>query len=343
VQESAYTLDRSNEEAILQKLQDGRELLLSELHRVIVGQEEVIEQLLIVLFSGCHCLITGAPGLAKTRLIRSLAEIIDLDFKRIQFTPDLMPSDIIGTEIIDENRQTGHREMRFYQGPIFTNILLADEINRTPPKTQAALLEAMEEKQVTVAGQRRDLTKPFYVFATQNPIELEGTYPLPEAQLDRFMFNIYIGYLDEDDELQVVINNTRDNGAPLRRVFTGEDLLNFTHLVRTVPVAEAVGRYAVQLVQNTRPGLPNAPEFVKKYVGWGAGTRASLNIILAAKARALLKGRYHVSCEDIRAVAVPVLRHRVIPNFIAEADHVGVHDITEQLFELVPEPKSGLK
>lgn len=331
-----------NEEETLSRLQAGRERLLQELRRVIIGQDEIVEQLLIVLFAGGHGLITGAPGLAKTKLIRSIAQIMDLHFKRIQFTPDLMPSDIVGTEIIDEDRGSGHRAMRYIPGPVFTNILLADEINRTPPKTQAALLEAMEEKQVTVAGENRPLSPPFYVFATQNPIELEGTYPLPEAQLDRFMFNIRIGYLNEDDELQVVLQTTSQSNTHLEKIFNGEDMLQFNGLVRQVPVAESVARYAVQLVHSTRPSQPNAPDFVQKWVGWGAGTRGSQNLILAAKARALLKGRYHVSCEDIRAVAAPVLRHRVLVNFRAEADRIGVDEIIARLLEAVTPPKSGL-
>ncbi len=330
------------EEEALGKLQKGREELLQEIRRVIIGQNEVVEQLLIVLFSGSHCLITGAPGLAKTKLIRSIAQILDLTFKRIQFTPDLMPSDIIGTEIIDEDRTSGHREMRFIPGPIFTSILLADEINRTPPKTQAALLEAMEEKQVTVAGEIRLLHQPFYVFATQNPIELEGTYPLPEAQLDRFMFNILIDYLSEDDELEVVNQTTTVQRVDLQHVFNGDDMLNFTRLVRMVPIAEPIARYAVQLAQASRPNRSDAPDFIRKWVSWGAGTRASQNLILAAKARALLNGHFHVSCSDIRAVAGPVLRHRILANFRAEADRVSVEDIIRQLIETVPEPRSGL-
>lgn len=342
MQEAVLNQPILTEEEILQKLQDGRTRLLKELRQVIVGQENVVEQLLIVLFAGGHGLITGAPGLAKTRLIRTIAEIVDLHFKRIQFTPDLMPSDIVGTEIIDEDRSTGHRVMRFIPGPVFTNILLADEINRTPPKTQAALLEAMEEKQVTVAGEIRPLSKPFYVFATQNPIELEGTYPLPEAQLDRFMFNIRIGYLNEEDELQVVMQTTALQKDVIAKVFNGEDMVQFSELVRQVPVAESIARYAVQLVHASRPNQPEAPDFVKKWVGWGAGTRGSQNLILASKARALLKGRYHVSIDDIQAVAAPVLRHRILVNFRAEADHVTVEDIIQKLLETVKVPQSGL-
>ncbi len=331
------------EEEVLGKLHLGREKLLTELRRVIVGQDDVIEEIMIVLFSGSHCLITGAPGLAKTLLVRSIAQILDLDFKRIQFTPDLMPSDITGTEIIEENRASGRRELRFIPGPVFTNILLADEINRTPPKTQAALLEAMEEKCVTVAGESRNLNRPFYVLATQNPIELEGTYPLPEAQLDRFMFNILIDYLDEDEELEVATQTTAGLQEAPKQVFTAEDMLDFIRLVRLVPVAEPVARYAVRLVQASRPDNNDAPDFIKNWVSWGAGTRGTQNLILGAKARALFEGRFHVSCGDIRTVAPPVLRHRILTNFRAEADHVGVENIIEKLLEKIPEPKSSLK
>ena len=329
------------EEETRDKLMSGREKMLEQIRRVIVGQDAVIEELLIVLFSGGHCLITGAPGLAKTLLIRTIAQILDLDFKRIQFTPDLMPSDITGTEIIDEDR-SGHRELRFINGPIFTNILLADEINRTPPKTQAALLEAMEERQVTVAGEMRPLAKPFYVLATQNPIELEGTYPLPEAQLDRFMFNVRIDYLSAEEELQVATQTTSGIENTVEQCFSGEDMLEFIRLVRMVPIAETVAKYAVLLTQASRPGDESAPDFVKNWVSWGAGTRATQNLILGAKARALLQGRYHVSVADIRAIAPPVLRHRILTNFRAEADHVTVEDVIEKLLETVKEVQSGL-
>ncbi len=342
MQSEQETKSSTFEEEALSKLREGRVKFLTEIHKVIVGQDAVIEQLMMALFSGSHCLITGAPGLAKTRLIRSIAQILDLTFKRIQFTPDLMPSDIIGTEIIDEDRASGHREMRFVPGPVFTHILLADEINRTPPKTQAALLEAMEEKQVTSAGIARPLDPPFYVFATQNPIELEGTYPLPEAQLDRFTFNILIDYLNEDDELQVVNQTTSVEDIELNHVFDGEEMLQFARLTRMVPIAEPIARYAVRLVQASRPKAPNAPEFVKKWVNWGAGTRGSQNLILAAKARALLRERFHVSCADIQAVAKPVLRHRILTNFRAEADRVNVEDLIEQILESQSEPRSGL-
>jgi MoxR-like ATPase len=342
LQNESQTQHNIFEQEALSKLQEGRDTLLAEIRQEIIGQDEVIEQLLIVLFTGSHCLITGAPGLAKTKLIRSIAEILDLTFKRIQFTPDLMPSDIIGTEIIDENRSTGHREMRFVQGPIFTNILLADEINRTPPKTQAALLECMEERQVTVAGVNRHLSKPFYVFATQNPIELEGTYPLPEAQLDRFMFNILIDYLSEEEELQVVNQTTSNQESNMKHVFNSDDMLHFMKLVRLVPVAEPVARYAVQLVQASRPSSEKSLDYIDKWVSWGAGTRGSQNLILAAKARALLKGHFHVSINDISAVAAPVLRHRILTNFRAEADHIHVEDIIKKLLESIPKPASGL-
>ena len=294
-----------------------------------------------VLLSGSHGLITGPPGLAKTLLIRSVAQILHLDFKRIQFTPDLMPSDITGTELIEEDRQSGHRELRFIPGPVFTNVLLADEINRTPPKTQAALLEAMEEKQVTVAGQTRPLEKPFFVLATQNPIELEGTYPLPEAQLDRFMCSIEIGYLPEDDELAVVTRTTADGGQQPAPVFTGQDMIDFARLVRMVPIAEPIARYAVQLTQASRPNATNAPDFITQWVGWGAGTRGSQYLVLAAKARALLEGRFHVATEDIQAVAHEVLRHRILCNFRAEADGVKVDDIIAKLLEHVATPTAG--
>jgi MoxR-like ATPase len=342
VASSVETSNTPFEQEALDRLTSGRSKLLEELRRVIVGQDAVIEEIMLVLFTGSHCLITGAPGLAKTLLIRSIARILGLNFKRIQFTPDLMPSDIIGTEIIDEERASGHRELRFIPGPVFTNILLADEINRTPPKTQAALLEAMEEKQVTVAGEPRALDKPFYVLATQNPIELEGTYPLPEAQLDRFMLNIRIDYLDEDDELTVATRTTSDAQSEPHSVFTGDDMLDFSRLVRLVPIAEPVARYAVRLVQASRPDHPEAPDFVRDWVSWGAGTRGTQNLVLAAKARALLKGRFHVACSDLRAVAPPVLRHRILTNFRAEADGIDVETIIGKLLDVIPEPKSDL-
>ena len=330
------------EQKILDRLRRGREEMLAQIHQVIVGQEEVIEALVISLFAGGHSLITGAPGLAKTLLIRTIARILDLQFRRIQFTPDLMPADITGTEIIDEDRVGGHRQLRFVPGPIFTHVLLADEINRTPPKTQAALLEAMEEKQVSIGGRTRLLEKPFYVFATQNPIELEGTYPLPEAQLDRFMFNIRIDYLDEDQELAVATHTTALVEQEVQVVFSGEDMLDFARLVRRVPIAESVARYAVRLVQASRPEAGTAPDFVRDWVNWGAGTRGTQNLILGAKVRALLRGRLHVACADIRALAPAVLRHRILTNFRAEADHVDAEEIISRLLETVPEPRPDL-
>ncbi len=333
--------DKSFEEQTLATLRAGMPRMLSELRKVIVGQDDVVASLSRVLLSGSHGLITGPPGLAKTLLIRSVAQILHLEFRRIQFTPDLMPSDITGTELIEEDRQTGHRELRFIPGPVFTNVLLADEINRTPPKTQAALLEAMEEKQVTVAGQTRALNKPFFVLATQNPIELEGTYPLPEAQLDRFMCSIQIDYLAEDDELAVVMRTTADGGDLPEPVFTGQDMLDFARLVRMVPVADPIARYAVKLVQASRPGAADAPDYVKNWVGWGAGTRGSQYLVLAAKARALLEGRFHVATEDIQAVAPEVLRHRILTNFRAEADQVKVDDIIAKLLTHVAKPTMG--
>ncbi len=334
--------ERDDLETALRKFQEGRRQLIDEIGKVIVGQESAIEQLLIALFCGAHCLLSGAPGLAKTLLIRTLARIVDLNFRRIQFTPDLMPSDITGTEIIDEDRTTGHRELRFVRGPVFTNVLLADEINRTPPKTQAALLEAMEEKQITAAGRTYPLIPPFYVFATQNPIELEGTYPLPEAQLDRFMFKILIDYLDEEQELTVATRTTSGSSTEVDRLFSGADMIQFARLVRQTPIAEPIARYAVQLAQASRPDRKDAPDFVKNWVSWGAGTRASQYLILGAKARAMLKGRFHVAVEDVRGVARPVLRHRILTNFQADADRIDVEAIIDRLLEQVSPPSSGL-
>src|ERR687898_619536 len=321
-----------------ERVQHGRERILTELRKVIVGQDEVVDQVLMALFTGGHCLITGVPGLAKTLLIKTLAGILDLSFKRIQFTPDLMPADITGTEILDE--ADGVRALRFVRGPIFAQILLADEINRTPPKTQAALLEAMQEYHVTAAGRTYPLDRPFFVLATQNPIELEGTYPLPEAQLDRFMFNIVMTYLTEDEEVRVVTNTTGTAMAPPSRVFTGQDILDVQQLVRQVIVAEDVARYAVRLVDASRPGRQSDHKFVRDWVKWGAGLRASQSLILAGKARALLQNRYHVSVGDIQALARPVLRHRVIPNFYAESERVSPDNLVERLLEAVPPPRS---
>ena len=328
---------------IAEKVADARQRILTELRKVIVGQDEVVEQVLVALFTGGHCLITGVPGLAKTLLIKTLAEILDLRFKRIQFTPDLMPADITGTEILDESG--GVRGLRFVQGPIFAQIILADEINRTPPKTQAALLEAMQEYHVTAAGRTYQLERPFFVLATQNPIELEGTYPLPEAQLDRFMFNIVMKYLSEDDEVRVVTETTSTVHPVPSRVLDGADILGIQNLVRQVLVAEDVARYAVRLVNASRPGRDGRVgqlEFVDSWVRWGAGLRASQALILGGKARALMHGRYHVSVADIRALASPILRHRVITNFYAESERIDSDGIISRLIDAVPAPKSTL-
>ena len=326
--------------AVAQRVALGRERILSEIRKVIVGQDAVIDQVLIALFTGGHCLITGVPGLAKTLLIKTVAQILDLSFKRIQFTPDLMPADITGTEVLDEDN--GHRALRFVTGPIFAQIILADEINRTPPKTQAALLEAMQEYHVTAAGRTYPLERPFFVLATQNPIELEGTYPLPEAQLDRFMFNIVMTYLAEDEEVRVVTETTGVTTHTPERVLSGAEILEIQQLVRQVIVAEEIARYAVRLVDASRPGRQGGHAFVTEWVKWGAGLRASQALILAGKARALIHGRYHVSVADIQALALPVLRHRVIPNFYAESERVTPDTIVERLLEAVPLPQSGL-
>ncbi len=324
----------------VEQVAEGRERILTELGKVIVGQDDVLEQVLIALFTGGHCLITGVPGLAKTLLIKTLAGILDLDFKRIQFTPDLMPSDITGTEILDEDQ--GSRRLRFVKGPIFAQIVLADEINRTPPKTQAALLEAMQECHVTAAGRTYPLEQPFFVLATQNPIELEGTYPLPEAQLDRFMFNVIISYLKEDDEVTVVTQTTGAKRPSPVCVLGGSDILQFQELGRQVVIAEEIARYAVRLVDASRPGRAGAPEFIEKWVRWGAGLRASQALVLGGKARALMHGRYHVSMKDIQALAKPILRHRIITNFYAESERVNSDVIVKRLLETVPLPKSGM-
>jgi MoxR-like ATPase len=320
----------------VERLIAGRAQIETELAKVIVGQKEVIEQILIALFAGGHCLITGAPGLAKTLLVKSIAQIFHLKFQRIQFTPDLMPADITGTEILQDTGEG--RKMLFVHGPVFANMILADEINRTPPKTQAALLEAMQEHQVTASGVRHVLEEPFFVLATQNPIEMEGTYPLPEAQLDRFMFNVVMNYLPEDDEVAVVRQTTARNSVAIAPLFTGEDVLKFHELVRQVPIAENLIRYAVRLTAASRPQQTNAPAFVNDWVSWGAGTRAGQFLVLGAKARALLQGRTHVSADDIRTLAAPVLRHRVLVNYRAEAEGTNVETIVRRLLETVKEP-----
>ena len=322
------------DQAAFERLQTGRTRVEAELAKVIVGQKAVVEQLLLALLSGGHCLITGAPGLAKTLLVKSVAQVMHLKFNRIQFTPDLMPADITGTEILNETPEGRH--LTFVRGPIFANIILADEINRTPPKTQAALLEAMQEHQVTAAGVRHTLTEPFFVLATQNPVEMEGTYPLPEAQLDRFLFNVLIDYLPESDEIAVVQQTTSRPPATLAAVFSGEDVLAFQELVRRVPVAETIVRYAVRLVAASRPKRTGSPEFVNNWVNWGAGTRAAQALILGGKARALWQGRAHVTGDDIRALAAPVLRHRILLNYRAEADGVSIEQVIEKLVAAVP-------
>ena len=330
------------ESTVLKRLRDGRTGIMEQVRRRVVGQDSVIDQVLIAMFAGGHCLITGVPGLAKTLLIRSLGELLDLSYKRIQFTPDLMPADITGMEMLEEDRTTGRRMFQFVKGPIFANIVLADEINRTPPKTQAALLEAMQEYQVTAAGDLHLLERPFFVLATQNPIELEGTYPLPEAQLDRFMFNIVIDYLSAEDELKVALETTANDQATLATVLSGEDILDFQREVRHVFVPNNVARYAVDLVRSSRPKNPGAPEFIRNWVSWGAGLRATQCLLLGGKVRAVFHGRFNVSIEDIRALAHPVLRHRVLTNFYAESEKVTVEDIIDRLLVEVEEPKSGL-
>ncbi len=333
-------MDLSVATASAEKVAEGRERILAELRKVIVGQDEVVEQVLIALFTGGHCLITGVPGLAKTLLIKTLADILDLDFKRIQFTPDLMPSDITGTEILDEEQ--GTRRLRFVKGPIFAQIILADEINRTPPKTQAALLEAMQEYHVTAAGRTYQLERPFFVLATQNPIELEGTYPLPEAQLDRFMFNVVIRYLSQDDEVAVVTQTTGEERPTPDRILTGADILQFQALSRQVVIADEIARYTVRLVSASRPGAEGVPEFIDKWVKWGAGLRGSQALVRGAKARALMHGRYHVSLKDIQALAKPILRHRIMTNFYAESERINSDAIIDRLLDVVPPPRSGM-
>src|SRR5580658_4012229 len=326
----------NEERAAVERLAAGRARIETELGKVIVGQREVIEQILLALFAGGHCLITGAPGLAKTLLVKSIAQIFHLEFQRIQFTPDLMPADITGTEILQET--DAGRRMVFVHGPVFANMILADEINRTPPKTQAALLEAMQEHQVTAAGIRHALPEPFYVLATQNPIEMEGTYPLPEAQLDRFMFNVVINYLSEEDEVAVVEQTTSRRPAAIEPIFSGEDVLRFHELVRQVPIAQNLVRYAVRLAATSRPQQANSPGFVNDWVSWGAGTRAAQFLTLGAKARALLHGRTHATSEDIRTLAAPVLRHRILVNYRAEAEGTNVDAVIRRLLESVSEP-----
>ncbi len=334
-------LPNDDEIALAERLGTVRTDIMTALRKRIIGQEAVIDQVLLSLFVGGNSLIVGVPGLAKTLLIHTIAKVLELKFSRIQFTPDLMPSDITGTDIIQEDPVTGRRGMVFMPGPIFANIILADEINRTPPKTQAALLEAMQEHRVTIQGRTYELEEPFFVFATQNPIELEGTYPLPEAQLDRFMFEIIIEHMPEEDELEVVRTTTSLQSGDFQPVITARDIIAFQTLIRKVPVAEPVLRYAVALTRASRPG-PQMNDFIKQYVAYGASVRAAQHLVLGAKARALMGGRYHVSFDDVRALAHPVMRHRIIRNFHAESEKVTTDEIIDQLLQAVPQPRSGM-
>src|SRR5262245_31195342 len=329
--------------AAVQQLREAHAAMRSEIGKVIVGQDEVVDELLIAIFSRGHCLLVGVPGLAKTLMVSTLAQILSLEFKRIQFTPDLMPADITGTEIIQEDPVTRQRAFKFLRGPIFANIILADEINRTPPKTQAALLEAMQEHQVTAGGKKHPLDEPFFVLATQNPIEQEGTYPLPEAQLDRFMFNVYVDYPDEKEEFEIMRRTTSGVDSKISQVLSGEEIRKLQDIVRRVPIADHVIQYAMRLARATRVKTAEAPDFAKEWVQWGAGPRASQYLILGGKARAVLHGRHHVATEDVAAVAKPVLRHRIITNFNAEAEGVTTDKIVELLLEHVKGEAAGAK
>jgi MoxR-like ATPase len=340
--EMKVALESADDIALAERMQQAMGRIRSELRKLIVGQDDVIEEVLLSLFVGGNSLIVGVPGLAKTLLIHSIAQVLDLKFSRIQFTPDLMPSDITGTDLIQEDPSTGQRKMVFAPGPVFANIVLADEINRTPPKTQAALLEAMQEHRVTVQGRTYELDEPFHVFATQNPIELEGTYPLPEAQLDRFMFKIAMDHLPADEELEVVRSTTAVQDYRFENVVTGDDILSYQRLVRKVPVSDPVLKYTLDLVRTTRPNGDGSPEFIRKWVSYGASVRAAQYLVLGAKARALVRGRYHVSFDDIRALAKPVLRHRILTNFHAESEQVTSEHLIDQLLEATPVPRSGL-
>ncbi len=338
---STSELDRLDDGALADRLQGAGVRIASELRKVIVGQDVVVEQALIALFAGGNCLLVGVPGLAKTLLISTLARALDLKFSRIQFTPDLMPSDVTGTDVIQDDPATGQRRLAFMPGPVFANVLLADEINRTPPKTQAALLEAMQERRVTVQGRTYELDKPFFVFATQNPIELEGTYPLPEAQLDRFMLEVLLDYLPEEDEVAVVKSTTSLPPEEVQSVVSKEEILAYQRVVRRLPIADAVTRYAVKLVRTSRPG-DGAPDYVQQFVSYGASVRAAQALVLGAKARALLQGRASASFEDVRALARPVLRHRVLVNFTAQSEKVTTDSLIGRLLESVPLPRSSL-
>jgi MoxR-like ATPase len=327
----------------VKKLGEARDAIITELRKTIVGMDDVIDEMMISIFARGHCLLVGVPGLAKTLLVSSLAETMSLGFKRIQFTPDLMPSDITGTELLQEDPETHQRRFKFQKGPVFTNLLLADEINRTPPKTQAALLEAMQEKRVSSGGEDYKLDEPFFVLATQNPIEQEGTYPLPEAQLDRFLFNIMVKYPDRSEELDIMKSVTTDDVPEVKKVVDGAAIVEFQHVVRRIPVADHIFEYAASLVRATRPDEPDAPDFVKKLMAWGAGPRASLNLIVAGKARAALRGRCHVAIEDIQALALPILRHRVIPSFAARSEGETSDTLIAKLLKEIPSDEKLLK
>jgi MoxR-like ATPase len=330
-----------DDKAAAARLVEAYRKLADELGKLIVGQQEVIEQLVIAVLAGGHCLLEGVPGLAKTAMVRSLAHCMDLSFRRIQFTPDLMPADITGTDIIQEDPATGRRQFVFQRGPIFAQMILADEINRTPPKTQAALLEAMQERSVTVGGHTLTLEQPFFVLATQNPIEQEGTYPLPEAQKDRFIFLVKVDYPARDEERQIIARTTGTFDATLRPVISGAEILQMQRVVRKVPVPDHVTDFVLDLVRFTRPNNPDAPSFVKEIVDWGAGPRACQNLVLTAKVRAILRGRFHVTIDDIIALALPVLRHRVVPTFNAEAEGIKVDDVITRIVSAVPRGKEG--
>ena len=335
--------DKSDDIQAVENLGEARDAIITELRKTIVGMDDVIDEMMIAIFSRGHSLLVGVPGLAKTLLVSSLAETMSLGFKRIQFTPDLMPSDITGTELLQEDPETHERRFKFQKGPVFTNLLLADEINRTPPKTQAALLEAMQEKRVSSGGEEYKLDEPFFVLATQNPIEQEGTYPLPEAQLDRFLFNIMVKYPSHSEELDIMRSVTTDDVPEVKKVVDAATIIEFQHVVRRIPVSEHVFEYVAALVRATRPNEKDAPDFVKKLMAWGAGPRASLNLIIAGKARAALRGRCHVSIEDIQALCLPILRHRVIPNFAARSEGETSDTLIAKLIEEVPSDEKLLK
>jgi MoxR-like ATPase len=339
---STADLDRLDDAELADRLTEAGRRIGTELRKVIVGNDAIVEQALIALFAGGNCLLVGVPGLAKTLLISTLSRALALTFSRIQFTPDLMPSDVTGTDVIQDDPETGRRRLIFMPGPVFANVLLADEINRTPPKTQAALLEAMQEQRVTVQGRTYDLEPPFFVFATQNPIELEGTYPLPEAQLDRFMFEIVLSYLPEEEEVSVVRSTTTVPPEAVKAVVSREEILAFQRVVRRVPVADEVTRYAVRLVRLSRPVENGAPQFIKEWVSYGASVRAAQALLLGAKARALLQGRTHVSFDDVKALALPVLRHRILLNFQAQSEKVTTESLITKLVGAVPMPRSAL-